>query len=98
MSNQPTVKDHYNRLKTRDLGRFNEFNAELARRQKFNSFIRNVCNNPKKNLQKVDCVIGPLMITYLGFTQENFDTNTIPALPGNVVELNSGSDDLRKAA
>lgn len=83
-----TILDHYNSLKFRDLDKWNEFNAELARTQKFSHFIRSVCKKDKK-LSKIDFVVGSLMIQYLDFTPENLKTDVIPELPESVLNYES---------
>lgn len=93
------IRKHYDRLKQVDYESWKQFNAALAGEDLLTYFQRSVIRkglNP--NLRLIPSWIRSCMVKYMGFTDENFDTNTVPALLGNVVELNSGSDDLRKAA
>ena len=89
-----TILEHYNALKVRDLTKWNELNAELARQQKFSHFIRSVCGSNKK-LSKIDFVVGSLMVQYLGFTPENLKNDEMPELPR---EINSLMNDYKLAA
>ncbi|GAB3767401.1 hypothetical protein GCM10028818_00050 [Spirosoma horti] len=73
-----SIKDHYRALKETDREAYREFNSQLEKREKLTYFKRSVMGNPKKSLTDVHGSVSFLMIRFLGFTQENFDTNTLP--------------------
>ena len=75
-----TILDHYNQLEQKDRAAWKEFRIELERVDKLTYFIRSVLKKPNKSLFDIPSVIRSLMIKYLGFTHENFDTNTMPEL------------------
>ena len=95
-----TIRKHYDRLKQVDYQSWKQLNAALAGEDLLTYFQRSVIRkglNP--NLRLIPSWIRSCMVKYMGFTDENFDTNTVPALPDNVVELKpTRTDEVRKAA
>lgn len=85
-----SIKAHY--VSLRDLNReaYREFNSQLEKREKLTYFKRSVMAKPNKSLSDVHGSVSSLMIRFLGFTQQHFDTNTLPEsinLPSYVSEV-----------
>lgn len=76
-----TVRKHYERLRKTDYTAWKQFNAALASEDLLTYFQRSIVRkgvNP--SLLMIPSWIRTCMIRYMGFSNENFDTNTMPEL------------------
>ncbi|MFC5413118.1 hypothetical protein ACFPMF_27600 [Larkinella bovis] len=71
------LKEMYDHLRTTDEKRYNEFRAKLVLANCLNRFERTICK-PGFDLRRVDFWIAECMIEFLGFTPDNFRTNSFP--------------------
>ncbi|WP_041258130.1 hypothetical protein [Fibrella aestuarina] len=78
-----TVRAHYEHLKRTDYESYKKFNSALAGEDLLRYFERSVVSKVSSvTLLTLPSWIRTCMIQYMGFTHEQFDSNTMPELPG----------------
>jgi hypothetical protein len=76
------IYTHYKHLESYDVELWNDFNAELARKQLFKTFERSIAKNEKITLINLPSWIRTCMVKFMPWwSNENFDTLTWPDLP-----------------
>ena len=78
---ETSIKDHVNLLKETDNQSYTKMMVELAEIGKLSYLTKTLLVFHTKDLRNVHGPVMNILIKYLGFTDENFKTNTVPELP-----------------
>lgn len=77
----PTLKEHNFSFRKIDPTKYNKFRANLVSKNLWTYYYFTMLTKANFNLLLTPSFIRSMMVEYMGFTHDHFDTNTIPALP-----------------